>query len=130
MKINVEFSSLGDMVNFADFIGAQADIKANKTTLVEYEKMLKVAQSQLERAYERLREKGITDKQDLTTRIGQLNLTARTYNCFLAENIITLEDIVKCTYNELLKMPNFGRKSLKEVRDMLKDRGLKLKGDL
>lgn len=130
MKINVEFSSLGDMVNFADFIGAQADIKSNKTTIVEYEKMLKVAQSQLERAYERLREKGIVDNQDLSTKIIDLDLTVRTTNCFVAENIKTLGDLVKCGYHDLLKMPNFGRKSLKEVRDMLKERGLKLKGDL
>ena len=130
MKINVEFSSLGDMVNFADFIGAQADIKASKTTLVEYEKMLKTAQSQLERAYERLREKGMTDKQDLTTKVVDLEFTVRTDNCLRVENIITLEDLVKCTYHDLLKIPNFGRKSLKEVRETLKARGLKLKGDL
>lgn len=130
MKINVEFNTLGDMVNFADFVVSQADTKANKTTLAEYEKMLKVAQSQLERAYERLREKGIVDNQDLTTKLLDLDLTVRTSNCFVAENIKTLGDLVKCTYHDLLKMPNFGRKSLKEVRDMLKERGLKLKGDL
>jgi DNA-directed RNA polymerase subunit alpha len=130
MKINVEFSSLGDMVNFADFIGAQADIKSNKAAIVEYEKMLRTAQSQLERAYERLREQGITDKQDLTTKIQDLGFTVRTFNCLHSENIKALEDLVKCTYNDLLKIPNFGRKSLKEVRETLKDRGLKLKGDL
>jgi DNA-directed RNA polymerase subunit alpha len=130
MKINVEFNTLGDMVNFADFVVNQADIKANKTTMAEYEKMLKVAQSQLERAYERLREKGIVDNQDLTTKLLDLDLTVRTTNCFVAEGIKTLGDLVKCTYHDLLKMPNFGRKSLKEVRDMLKERGLKLKGDL
>lgn len=130
MKINVEFNTLGDMVNFADFVVSQADTKANKTTLAEYEKMLKVAQSQLERAYERLREKGIVDNQDLTTKLLDLDLTVRTTNCFVAEGMQTLGDLVKCTYNDLLRMPNFGRKSLKEVRDMLKERGLKLKGDL
>ena len=130
MKINVEFASLGDMVNFADFIGAQADIKASKATLEEYEKMLKVAQSQLERAYERLREQGIIDNQDLTTQIAQLEFTVRTHNCLIADNIVTLKDLVGKTYGQLLSIPNFGRKSLKEVRETLRARGLKLKGDL
>jgi DNA-directed RNA polymerase alpha subunit len=130
MKINVEFSSLGDMVNFADFIGAQADIKSNKSTIVEYEKMLKVAQSQLERAYERLREKGIVDNQDLTTKVFDLGFTVRTHNCLVSDNVVTLKDLTNKTYGQLLSIPNFGRKSLKEVRETLKARGLKLKGDL
>ena len=120
----------GDMVNFADFVGAQADVKASKATIAEYEKMLSVAQAQLERAYERLREQGIVDNQDLTTSVSLIGLSHRTLNCLAFENIRTVNDLVNKTYVDLLKMHNFGRKSLKEVREALKDRGLKLKGDL
>lgn len=65
------------------------------------------------------------DKTDIRT----LDLTVRSYNCLNAENIYTIGQLVEYTANDLLKMPNTGRKSLNEIREKLRGRGLHLKGD-
>ena len=129
MKINVEFSTLGDMVNFADFVMNQSSASINKKKVEEYERMLQTAQSQLERAYERLRDKEGTPHPILEKPIDDIVWTNRTFNCFKADRIETFGQLVKLTANDLLRMPNFGRKSLKEVRDELATLNLKLSGD-
>mgnify|MGYP006296711583 FL=1 len=62
----------------------------------------------------------------LLTPVDALELTVRTYNCLKAENIFTIGDLVRRTELELLRMPNFGRKSLTEVKEILWGRNLKL----
>jgi DNA-directed RNA polymerase alpha subunit len=129
MKINVEFSTLGDMVNFADFVMNQSSASINKKKVEDYERMLQTAQSQLERAYERLRDQDSTAHPVLEKPIDDIVWTVRTLNCFKADNIETFGQLIKLTANDLLKMPNFGRKSLKEVREELAVLNLKLNGD-
>jgi len=127
MKINVEFNTLGDMVNFADFVMNQSSIKVDKKKLEDYERMLANAQAQLDRAYKRLKEE--KPNPILEKSIGEIEWTARTFNCLISENIKTVDQLVKLTANQLLKIPNFGRKSLKEVRDELAEFNLKLSGE-
>ncbi len=56
----------------------------------------------------------------------ELELTARTANCMRAENIQTIGDLASWTESELLKIPNMGRKSLNEIKEVLATRGLTL----
>jgi DNA-directed RNA polymerase subunit alpha len=130
MKINVEFNTLGDMVNFADFVMNQSNIKVDKKKLEDYERMLANANGNLERAYERLRKR---DEESLSPMleksIEEIEWTVRTLNCFKSDNIQTINQLVKLSGHQLLKIPNFGRKSLKEVRDELANLNLKLNGD-
>jgi DNA-directed RNA polymerase alpha subunit len=58
--------------------------------------------------------------------ISKLDFTSRTVNCLRAENIETVEDLLKWTERELLKTPNLGRKSLTEIKCVLRNLGLKL----
>ena len=58
--------------------------------------------------------------------IDKLDFTQRTINCLRAENIEKVEDLLKWTESELLKTPNLGRKSLAEIRGVLRNLGLKL----
>jgi len=51
-------------------------------------------------------------------------LSSRTLNLMKMEQITTWEQAAKCTERELLRVPNFGRKSLRELREALLDRGL------
>jgi len=58
--------------------------------------------------------------------IDILHLTIRTSNCLKAENIYYISDLVCLTEAELLKVPNFGKKSVTEIKDMLTVKGLSL----
>ena len=55
----------------------------------------------------------------LNTSIRDVTLTARSYNCVRAADVETLGDLVRCHPNQLMKFRNFGRKSLREIEDML-----------
>ncbi|MBR4004855.1 MAG: hypothetical protein IKI90_03310 [Treponema sp.] len=64
---------------------------------------------------------------ELLSRIDDLELTARTANCLKAENINYIGDLIQRTENELLKIPNMGRKSLNEIKEALASRGWALR---
>lgn len=59
--------------------------------------------------------------------IDKLCLTRRPENCLKAEGIITITQLQNCTENMLLKIPNLGRKSLKEIIEELAGLGYKLR---
>lgn len=48
-----------------------------------------------------------------------LDLDVRSYNCLRAENILTLDQLCRCTERDLLRVPNLGRKSLNIIREGL-----------
>lgn len=52
--------------------------------------------------------------------IDELELSVRSYNCLKNENINYLGDLVVKSENDMLKLPNFGKKSLNELKDNLK----------
>ena len=58
--------------------------------------------------------------------VDDLELTVRSANCLKAENINYIGDLVQRTENDLLKTPNLGKKSLTEIKDVLKSRDLTL----
>ena len=59
-------------------------------------------------------------------RVDTLPLSVRTQNCLLNNSIVTLGDLVKRTEFELLDTPNFGAKSLAELKDFLSSVGLSI----
>ena len=63
----------------------------------------------------------------LETSIDDLDFSVRAYNCLKRANILTLRDLVEKTENEMMKIRNLGKKSLKEVMDKVKDMGLSFK---
>ncbi len=62
--------------------------------------------------------------------IGDLSLSVRAQNCLEAENIQTVGELVGKGEEELLKLRNFGKTSLKEVKKKLSDLGLALGMDV
>lgn len=62
--------------------------------------------------------------QNLLKSVEELELSVRSYNCLKNANIKTLGDLVQKTEQEMLKTKNFGRKSLNEIREILKRMGL------
>jgi DNA-directed RNA polymerase subunit alpha len=62
--------------------------------------------------------------KNLIKSIEELELSVRSYNCLKNEKIIYVGDLVSKTESDMLKTSNFGRKSLNELKDNLKDMGL------
>jgi DNA-directed RNA polymerase alpha subunit len=58
--------------------------------------------------------------------IDKLELSVRIANALRNENLETLDDVCKYREAELLRIPNFGRKSLNELKGILQDHGLSL----
>ncbi len=63
------------------------------------------------------------------TLIEELELSVRSYNCLKREGLEKVGDLISRTEAELLNIPNFGKKSIDEVRDRLARLGLKLRSD-
>jgi DNA-directed RNA polymerase subunit alpha len=61
--------------------------------------------------------------------IEELELGVRSYNCLKRVGIETIGDLVSKTENELAAIPNFGKKSIEEVKETLATHGLNLRGD-
>ena len=61
--------------------------------------------------------------------IEELELGVRSYNCLKRVGIETIGDLVTKTEGELAAIPNFGRKSIEEVKETLGAHGLTLRGD-
>lgn len=77
----------------------------------------------------------LTDEEDnpeakaLETPIEELDLSVRAYNCLKRAGIHTLQDLTNMTENEMMKIRNLGKKSLKEVIDKTKEMGLSFKNE-
>jgi len=64
--------------------------------------------------------------KNLLKPVDELELSVRSYNCLRSANIKTIAELVQKTEQEMLKTKNFGRKSLNEIKDVLKSMGLRL----
>jgi DNA-directed RNA polymerase subunit alpha len=62
----------------------------------------------------------------LLRKVDELELSVRSANCLKNDNIIYIGDLVQKTEAEMLRTPNFGRKSLNEIKEVLSQMGLHL----
>lgn len=62
----------------------------------------------------------------LLRKVDELELSVRSMNCLKNDNITYIGDLVQKTESEMLRTPNFGRKSLNEIKQVLTDMGLGL----
>ena len=62
--------------------------------------------------------------------VEELAMTVRTSNCLKEAKIFTIGQLQQWTTEELMRLPNLGRKSLKEVIEQLQQRGLKLREEI
>jgi len=149
MKIHVEFNSLAEVAAFARFTesGLTTPVVAEKTAKQlererekdnSYKWKYERTVQNLERALQRismLDPHGKTANYDFMPEVPvkdpveKLQFTVRTANCLLAGGIKSVNNLCSTTALELSKLPNLGRKSLKEIREKLAEHNLKLKGD-
>ncbi|RZJ17506.1 MAG: DNA-directed RNA polymerase subunit alpha, partial [Brevundimonas sp.] len=59
-----------------------------------------------------------------------LELSVRSANCLKNDNIVYIGDLIQKTEGEMLRTPNFGRKSLNEIKEVLATMGLSLGMDV
>ena len=57
--------------------------------------------------------------RNLLRRVDELELSVRSMNCLKNDNIIYIGDLVQKSESEMLRTPNFGRKSLNEIKEVL-----------
>jgi DNA-directed RNA polymerase subunit alpha len=64
--------------------------------------------------------------RNLLRKVDELELSVRSANCLKNDNIIYIGDLVQKSEQEMLRTPNFGRKSLNEIKEVLAQMGLHL----
>ncbi len=64
--------------------------------------------------------------KNLLRKVDELELSVRSMNCLKNDNIIYIGDLVQKTEPEMLRTPNFGRKSLNEIKEILNSMSLYL----
>jgi len=69
-------------------------------------------------------ESSLHTRQLLKTKLVDLDLSVRALNCLKAADVDTLGDLVQFNKNDLLKFRNFGKKSLTELEELVKNKGL------
>ena len=83
--------------------------------------------------FEEPKEAGRPDEDDglefnplLLKKVDELELSVRSANCLKNDNIVYIGDLIQKTEAEMLRTPNFGRKSLNEIKEVLATMGLHL----
>ncbi|MBF0247127.1 MAG: DNA-directed RNA polymerase subunit alpha [Alphaproteobacteria bacterium] len=64
--------------------------------------------------------------KNLLRKVDELELSVRSANCLKNDNIIYIGDLVLKSESDMLRTPNFGRKSLNEIKEVLSQMGLHL----
>jgi len=78
-----------------------------------------------ERKVEEIQEE-LPFNRNLLRKVDELELSVRSANCLKNDNIVYIGDLVQKTEQEMLRTPNFGRKSLNEIKEVLASMGLTL----
>jgi DNA-directed RNA polymerase subunit alpha len=64
--------------------------------------------------------------KNLLRKVDELELSVRSANCLKNDNIVYIGDLVQKSESDMLRTPNFGRKSLNEIKEVLAQMGLHL----
>jgi DNA-directed RNA polymerase subunit alpha len=75
-------------------------------------------------------EEGLEFNPLLLKKVDELELSVRSANCLKNDNIVYIGDLIQKTEAEMLRTPNFGRKSLNEIKEVLTAMGLHLGMDV
>lgn len=78
------------------------------------------------RAIEEERKDELPFNKNLLRKVDELELSVRSANCLKNDNIIYIGDLVQKSEADMLRTPNFGRKSLNEIKEVLGQMGLQL----
>jgi DNA-directed RNA polymerase subunit alpha len=88
----------------------------------QFQKFINFEEEEVEKEEEQV----LPFNANLLRKIEDLELSVRSMNCLKNDNIVYIGDLVRKTENEMLRTPNFGRKSLNEIKEVLAQMGLGL----
>jgi DNA-directed RNA polymerase subunit alpha len=94
-------------------------LKEQLTIFINFEEQPEPVESPVNEELEKLNE-------NLWRTVDELELSVRSANCLQNANIKYIGELVQKTESEMLKTKNFGRKSLKEIKEILAEMGLSL----
>ena len=118
-KLTLEIETNG-AVNAEDTIALAARILQDQLQLfVNFEEPQAVQQVEVV-------QEDLEFNRNLLRKVDELELSVRSANCLKNDNIIYIGDLVQKTEAEMLRTPNFGRKSLNEIKEVLAQMGLHL----
>ncbi|MDR0678140.1 MAG: DNA-directed RNA polymerase subunit alpha [Holosporaceae bacterium] len=86
----------------------------------QFQKFINFEEEEVEKEEEQV----LPFNANLLRKIEDLELSVRSMNCLKNDNIVYIGDLVRKTENEMLRTPNFGRKSLNEIKEVLSQMGL------
>ncbi len=134
VSYKVENARVGQMTDYDKLI---MDIESNGTVSPEDSVALaaRILQDQLQvfinfddprSAQASEKKEDLPFNRNLLRKVDELELSVRAANCLKNDNIVYIGDLVQKTEPDMLKTPNFGRKSLEEIKDVLNNLGLAL----
>ena len=89
----------------------------------------KVIRAEIQKIEAKLKAKANKEDEDFKKdHISNLLFTVRAENCLIGAGIHRISQLIKMTQDDLMRLPNFGKLSLKDVKDTLKANNLSLKG--
>lgn len=132
VSYRVESSRVGQVI---DYDKLYLDVETNGTLSPEMAVALsaRILQDQLNPfiSFEEVQEEKELEVEvlkfdrNLLRKVDELELSVRSQNCLKNDNIVYIGDLVRKTEAEMLKTPNFGRKSLNEIKEVLGGMGLR-----
>ncbi len=124
---NVDFDKLTLEVWTNDSIRPEDAVSlASKFLIEHFEVVSKLNEMIVQENYMYEREEKVTNKK-LDKKIEELDLSVRSYNCLKRAGINTVGDLTQKNEEEMMRVRNLGRKSLKEVVQKLREIGLDLR---
>lgn len=130
--IHVANSRIGSNINY-DKLSLKLETNGSLTPELALALAAKILHSQLNifisfqeiKEVKKPKKKSIPFNINLLKKISDLELSVRSHNCLKNENINYIGDLVSRTESQMIKTPNFGKKSLNEIRDLLNQMGLR-----
>jgi DNA-directed RNA polymerase subunit alpha len=113
-----------DVVTDGSIFPEDAVAMAARILLDQFQKFVNFEEE--EDTVERTADQPVPVNANLLRKVEDLELSVRSMNCLKNDNIVYIGDLVRKTESEMLRTPNFGRKSLNEIKEVLAQMGLYL----
>jgi len=130
----VENTREGQVLDYDKLImDLETDGSVTPEDAVAYASRILQDQFQIFINFEEPREEAISEEKPeldfnpaLLKKVDELELSVRSANCLKNDNIVYIGDLIQKSEAEMLRTPNFGRKSLNEIKEVLAQMGLHL----